>query len=311
MLLPVDIRSGEQVRSLLWYLSIARVMGKNKRKRSSGEQVDRAPVATAITPPEPRSVPGISPADLQATARTLSALLRAPALLRAKECKSIRTQLYSLLRALSLSANTKLYTAQQLSHLVNEALEAGKWAEALVALDALHALDRHPKLGSVQRWIARIGSIWGSDMGCALASAIIRSSSAALAVSPDVLQHSASIIDGVTLLIAWDGWDTERGAVDLVLQPQEQQLIAGMSLAVAANEEGPTDGTHLKVWRDTANTLLLEPALSPPMVRSFVSALGYSKCLRRVQSVQPFFSLRSGNLPEHAALSGCARHLPL
>jgi hypothetical protein len=165
-------------------------MGKNKRKRTATAQDERSPLPDA---PEADAFE-IEPSDVLATSRTLSRLLRQPSLLRGKECKTIRTQLYSLLRALSLSANTKLHTPQQLSHLVNESLEASRWTEALIALDAMHALSRQPKLGSVQRWTARIGGIWGSDMGCALASAIIRSSSPDRALG-SAAQQSGSIID--------------------------------------------------------------------------------------------------------------------
>jgi hypothetical protein len=130
------------------------------------------PASTASTASGPREAD-----DIQATFRTLSALLVNPSLLRSSNFKLIRKQLYTLLRSLSLSSalSTKTYSTAQLANLTSEAFEAERWTDALVSLDALEELGHRPKLGSIQRWISKSGDTWGTPMGTALIDAIIRS----------------------------------------------------------------------------------------------------------------------------------------
>eukprot|EP00959_Pyramimonas_sp_CCMP1952_P393414 8243111-Pyramimonas_sp.AAC.1 len=126
--------------------------------------------------------------------------------MRAPSFKLIRRQLYTLLRSLSLSStlSTKTHNAAQLANVTDEAFQAERWTDALIALDAMEELGHKPKLGSIQRWIAKSGDTWGTPMGTALIDAIIRSTGTmTFSLEGTPLEEA----NGLTRIEPWSDWE--------------------------------------------------------------------------------------------------------
>ena len=64
-------------------------------------------------------------------------------------------------RAITLVKGSK--PSKNLSGVVSEAFEVGRWGDALVGLAAMRSLRQVPKLGSVQRWVASLGDGASTD----------------------------------------------------------------------------------------------------------------------------------------------------
>ena len=116
----------------------------------------------------------IAEIDIQSTKRVLRQLMLNPSLIHEVGFKSIRIDLYQLLKSFSLSSQVKLFTTQQISSIINESLSNRKWSDALVALYSMKELGKTPKLGSIQRWVSRLDWEFDSEMAEHLLFSIIQ-----------------------------------------------------------------------------------------------------------------------------------------
>lgn len=172
-------------------------MGKRKRKREqrppeggtttslwSSAQITACQAVTATADDAPSL---LSATELSRTARTLAALRAQPQVLRAREARAIRAQIFALAAALQqgatgsndgpdvgagknlgIIANNKL-NQTNLSGRVGDAIHEGRWEDAVILLEQLIVTCGAVKLGALQRWVR---DIFASDERVAPDSAV-------------------------------------------------------------------------------------------------------------------------------------------
>lgn len=218
-------------------------MGKRKRFN-----------ALPSPPPHPNSHPlpapneeGLTDECIATTNDTLRYLLLNPhLLLTSAALKPIRLNLYSLLKSLSLSSNVKLFSTAQISSVISDAMDAGNWSDALVALHAMESLKKEPKLGSLQRWISRIA--WDDEeQSRALLTLMIKVSGAAFPIpTPDSV---------------WNKWVSTPEAESARHPPLSAKEF---KFELLKNVED-INYKHVKIWRDVLETKLFQSPTNASM----------------------------------------------
>lgn len=177
--------------------------------------------------------------DIATCSRVLSTLLTRPSRLRLDPAlKPIRVSLFSLLKSLSLSSqssNNKLLSTQQLSCLVSDALDAEKWNDAIVTLDAMRDLKRTPRLGSIQRWVARCAENQDIEMRNALMAGVLSLCGEGVAMDPQYL------VDGVCRLPNWNHWKESNE------NQSEDYVQADWNFVKVAEEDNNKGTQHVTV----------------------------------------------------------------
>ena len=149
-------------------------MGK-KRKRSAasltggGGGGSSSPGAPPDAVAEGNATIALRAADVETTIATLNILAKRPDLLASKALRDLRTALHPL-----VEEQLKRYDPIDYAARVTAALRAGRGADALLALQGMHARQQIAKQGAVQRWVRDCDSFSDAGMRVQLLRAILR-----------------------------------------------------------------------------------------------------------------------------------------
>ena len=147
-------------------------MGKKKRKRHDEPPPNSNNNPSASSSSQPSSSSGpieLRAADVATTIATLNYLAERPELLAHKALRELRAALHPIVEQQLKKFDPVDYVAR-----VTTALRGGHGADALLALQGLHARGQTARQGTVQRWVRDCDSITDAALRVKLLHAVLR-----------------------------------------------------------------------------------------------------------------------------------------
>ena len=213
-------------------------MGKNKKRKRGHETT--APAAAAAPPPATTEPIALRAVDVATTIDTLNYLATRPELLEHKALRELRAALHPIVEAQLHKFDPIDYVSR-----VTAALRTGRGADALQALQGLHARQQEVKQGTVQRWVRDSTEIADAGLRVKLLHSILRAGKAPGGDDGSGGEEEAAAASGGEVAEAEDGREEEEAAAEEEAEEVEEEGAEEQEIADAAEEaEGMSATEH-------------------------------------------------------------------